>query len=377
MIRSRALFAVALLVLATTASAQFVQTGNVQADFPAANQFADPGGIDVGVPPLLAGNVSGWDMENVALLYDELTDTLHVGIDVFDPMGTTGIAGDADGDGDPGMSSSGLVNSGGIDRPDMEGTESFTFGLDLDADGNLDVIAGLPIGQDINGYTVALFNGSIFAPFLAFGAALPMNTGTVFASPSASAPDLEFTITNLSSLVAQFHQPGQTTIGIHAFMGSQEDDGIGEDYFPGLVTLPIPLPPCYPAPNLLSVLDIVPVTGPGGIQGERIVLSYGALAGNGCCGLVSPVIDAVGKTLTMLPGMPTINLGSPGTFADVLSQDFGDGNIPGRAVTCKEISGNLFGLPPGRAIHFQMLQYPIQFGTGSILTSNVVTYVAP
>ena len=111
-------------------------------------------------------------------------------------------------------------------------------------------------------------------------------------------------------------------------------------------------------------------------MGERIVLSYGALAGNGCCGLVSPTIDMVGKMLP-LPGNPVINLGSPGTFADVLSRDFGDGNIPGRAVTCKEISGNLFGLPPGRTIHFQMLQYPIQFGTGPILTSNVVTYVAP
>ena len=62
-------------------------------------------------------------------------------------------------------------------------------------------------------------------------------------NPSAGAPDLEFTITNFAALVALYATPGQTNIGFHAFAGSLDDDGIGEDVLPGTgQLLPFPNP---------------------------------------------------------------------------------------------------------------------------------------
>ncbi|MCP4769334.1 MAG: hypothetical protein GY875_24135 [Gammaproteobacteria bacterium] len=103
---------------------------------------------------------------------------------------------------------------------------------------------------NVGGYSVNSFAGSVFVPGFAFGAALPGNTGSVFASPSAAAPDLEFSITNFSTLPISSAFDAALIFGFTAFMGSFSDAGIGEDFAPGLgsfaqadVLSPVPLPP--------------------------------------------------------------------------------------------------------------------------------------
>lgn len=205
-------------------------SGDVPADFtgPGVLTILDPGGVgDVGLPGVATpGTTSGWDMVGFRLSYDSGADILYVGINAF------GIGGDADGDGLPGNTSGWLTGTGGADVADLGGTESFAVYFDLDQDGTFDVIAGVPSGSDITGFTVSNFSGSPGSPFSAFGTAIATSAGSaLYANPSLSAPDLEFTITNFSQL------PGQTgsnnLLGgfeVRAFMGSQEDDGIGEDY---------------------------------------------------------------------------------------------------------------------------------------------------
>lgn len=200
-------------------------TGDVEADFtePGILSIPDPGGVgDVGVPgDAPPGTISGWDMADLRLTYDAAFDTLYVG------MNTYGIAGDADGNGDPGGTAEWLDADGGVDLPSLGSTECIAVYFDLDQDGTFDVIAGVPGTADISGFTVAVFTGPTNPP-LNFGTPLPGNTGSYYASPSAGAPDFEFTILDWSTL------PGQDAslagFVVCAYMGSLDDDGIGEDY---------------------------------------------------------------------------------------------------------------------------------------------------
>ena len=201
-------------------------TGDVTVDFvgPGILVIPDPGGVgDVGLPGIAPpGTISGWDMEDLRLTYDSATDTLYVGIN------TPRIAGDADGDGNPGGTSNWLATNDGTDLPDLGGTETIAVYFDLNQDGTFDVIAGVGGTTDITGFTVAQFDGSPFNPALAFGAALPANTGSYYANPSAAAPHFEFTILDFSTLPGQDAMLG--SFRVWAFMGSLHDDGIGEDY---------------------------------------------------------------------------------------------------------------------------------------------------
>ena len=110
----------------------------------------------------------------------------------------------------------------------LSGTESIAVYFDLGQDGTFDVIAGVPAPADVTGFTVANFAGSPWNPAWAFGAALPTHTGSYHANPSVADPDFEFTILNFSTL------PGQDALlagfTVWAFMGSIQDDGIGEDF---------------------------------------------------------------------------------------------------------------------------------------------------
>ncbi len=207
------------------AAAQPVFTGDVFADFDPDESIVivDPGGVDVGVPQAAAGTVSGWDLRSVRLFYDVATDTLYVGFDTY------GIAGDADGDGDPGAAGPVLAELGGQDAPDLGGTESFALLLDFEQDGAWDVIAGVPAGADLSGFMVSHFVGDAVVPAVGFGMALAQHEGVVFASPSAEAPDLEFTIVGFSVLAK-----GELSFAVNAFMGSLDDAGYGEDFAPGV-----------------------------------------------------------------------------------------------------------------------------------------------
>ena len=110
-------------ILATPVEAATVSsTGNVTADFtgPGILTIPDPGGMgDVGMPNNAPNStVSGWDMADLRLSYNATTDILYVGINTF------GIAGDADGDGDPGVASAWLQTNAGVDLANLSGTET-------------------------------------------------------------------------------------------------------------------------------------------------------------------------------------------------------------------------------------------------------------
>jgi hypothetical protein len=225
----------ALTLVTPVGAATVAFTGNVTVDFPVSGVpgiliIPDPGGVgDVGLPtspPLPPpGTVSGWDMVDLRLSYNATEDILYVGINTY------GIAGDADGDGNPGATSAWLAANGGTDVANLGSTETIAVYFDLDKDGNYDVIAGVPGDEDITGFTVANFTylmpGHVFNPPFNFGTSYPTHTGTC-TSPNATAPDFEFTIEGFSSLPGSDTSVGGFIVG--AFLGSLEDDGIGEDY---------------------------------------------------------------------------------------------------------------------------------------------------
>ena len=179
---------------------------------------------DVGMPTtnITTPGVTGWNIKDLRLFYHAGTDTMYVGINVVS------ILGDADGDGDPSVTSAYLgypspPGLGGTDVPNLGGSERAAVYFDLDQDGTWDVIAGISGVADYSGFSV----NNVTYPFSAgysFGTPLLGNTGNISANPDAAHPDLEFTITNWSALDAY---PG-FTVGAH--LGSEDDAGIGEDY---------------------------------------------------------------------------------------------------------------------------------------------------
>ncbi len=205
-------------------------TGDVVTDFtmPGVVTLMDTSPTDVGLPPQApADTISGNDIEDVRICYDAATDTLYVGINAY------GIAGDVDGNGDPADSSDWLIGNAGNDDPDFSNTESFALMIDTDEDNIYDVIAGVSGLTGISGFAVSSFTGSPYTPGYAFGTPLPAHIGAIFGSPTASQPDLEFTILNFSTLPSSSGSDTSLSFGANAFMGSFGDDGIGEDFLPG------------------------------------------------------------------------------------------------------------------------------------------------
>lgn len=210
-----------------------VFTGNAETDMdpalnPAVVVVADPGGVDVGLPyPIDPSVVSGWDIKDLRTYHDQAADTLYVAVNTY------GIAGDADGDGNPGAAGN-LAAAGisGSDPANLGGSETAAVVIDIDEDGIGDAVAGVSAFTNIGGFAIKAFTGNNFNPGLAFGASLTGVQAQVFGSPSAAAPDLEFTITGLSNIPASSGQDNSPSFAASAFMGAVEDGGIGEDHSP-------------------------------------------------------------------------------------------------------------------------------------------------
>jgi hypothetical protein len=107
------------LIAAVSALHALSLTGNVETDFasPDAVVVADAVNAtgeetpDVGLPPAFPFPTSGWDIKDFRFVYDAEEDALYVGINFF------GIAGDADGDGNPSSASPALTALGGQTLP--------------------------------------------------------------------------------------------------------------------------------------------------------------------------------------------------------------------------------------------------------------------
>ncbi len=204
-------------------------TGDVEVDFVNVEVIPapDPGGTgDVGLPDNFPpGRISGWNLIDMRFFYDRANDVMYVGLNF------AGIAGDADGDGDPGGTSPELAENGGTDVPSLGLLESIVLSLDTDRDGLPNVVVGVPALDDVTGFTAALAIPEN-PPMFAFGAPLPQHTGILFADPSAAAPDFEFTIPEFSKLPGYVDiDPEDDSIIAFArvFAGSIQDDGVGED----------------------------------------------------------------------------------------------------------------------------------------------------
>ncbi len=168
------------------------------------------------------GTVSGWEIVNAAFYLDGMNDALQVGLDFH------GIAGDADGDGLPSNSTAWLLGNGGVDMPNLAGTESICVAFDFDQNGTHDYIAGVSAMADASGYKVAQFVNGGLLPF-SFGPATPAHQGA-----HAMGPDFELEIANLSALVAY---TTDVCFDYAVFAGSYSDDGVGEDFMAGTVCL--------------------------------------------------------------------------------------------------------------------------------------------
>jgi|GEM_PF-5444765 len=215
-------------------------TGDASMDFagyPGVYSIFDPQdvGLPANAPP---GTISGWDLSRVRLYYDGAADKLYVGIECFGV-----ICGDADGDGDPGGTSTWLAANGGVDAPDLGGSESIAVYLDTDKDGTFDVAIGVSsLWDDASDFDIYRYNplglpGPHPSP-LNFGSfydvMVPNNrlpNAHVFVFPQTSGkPDFEFVIQGFSTLPGISVVNDTVSFGIEVRAGANgQDDGIGED----------------------------------------------------------------------------------------------------------------------------------------------------
>ncbi|HSM58538.1 MAG TPA: hypothetical protein VK879_20455, partial [Candidatus Sulfomarinibacteraceae bacterium] len=228
---------VAALAVAPAQAVVITFTGDVEADFPESSLYPDRSGAgDVGLPAGITADV-GWDFENVGVAYDPTSDTLFVGFNMVNDA----ISGDADGDGDPGGTADWLKERGGTDHADLGETEAIDLLIDIDQScepgdaqpSDYERVAGVPNTGDISAFAVRDFTGQT-ADFTTPGAGYTGNSysGSVFASPSASQPDLEFQIDNFcADVIGGDCVPGETALSFsfRARAGSLADNGVGED----------------------------------------------------------------------------------------------------------------------------------------------------
>jgi hypothetical protein len=240
---------------------------------------------DVGVPPGPMGEQrqSGIDIARVFLQYVDVADALYIGVDCF------GICGDLDGDGFPGFSMS------GVDPPDYQGLESIIFAIDFDGDVEeayegltsleaqqlplntvpWDLLVGVPSQQPesspdflcdsslsltscLHVYEYDLdasasrqtLSGRAKAILTLSGSPWPMSN-IAGGSPSASKPDLEWRINQVSQLRDLFvpptgnetvHPADSWTVVFAGYSGYDDISSTGQDLFPQAKAVSITFP---------------------------------------------------------------------------------------------------------------------------------------
>ncbi|MGA9350608.1 MAG: hypothetical protein WBW48_17645 [Anaerolineae bacterium] len=187
-----------------------------------------PGCVGVTMPALTGYN--GWDIDQVGLHYDSGTDTLYVGISMWNNV----IAGDVDNNGNPGTKNPCLGSFPAQDYANLGGPagqgEAIDFVFDPDNDGTYEYIAGVSYSTVITGFAVANYTGiqpPLSDPGAGYGAAA--GTGSVTNNPSTANPDFEFIINNFSSLRTPGSGEEMLDFNFVVRAGSRVDAGTGED----------------------------------------------------------------------------------------------------------------------------------------------------
>ncbi|QEH36284.1 hypothetical protein OJF2_48440 [Aquisphaera giovannonii] len=224
---------------ATAAPISF--TGNVANDFnPQTNPAVKV--ISVSDNPLTIGQsdwitnrgwVSGWSIQDIRLSYDQVTDTLAVGINNFkNASGQVAPFGQANGDPTGTATAYDVAHMGGdksiaLAIAGVNASNSSTPGAPV-------IIAGVPAdksmaGTGTDGFTVSSLNTANSSSGLAyeFGKQLPQYTGNLAYDPSPSHPQLEFTIKNFSQIAGLDLSKG---IWLSMYAGSSQDGVAGEAY---------------------------------------------------------------------------------------------------------------------------------------------------
>jgi len=271
-------------------------TGNVPVDFPATeqpgvvtfNSSNTPGIQHPIIPPTLQPliPVSGFDLSEIRVSYDAVTDTLSIGLNQppanpSNPSSGSVIAGDADDNGNAGTVNPAvsLAAPGFTEFYALGGAETMATFLDFTGTGIPQIVAGFsnvppsptltdPMPQ--KPYQVALAIPNISNPHgvPTFGTPLPAFTGNVYLNNSALHPNLEFNIDHFSQLYLSETGKALTptsVIGIGGFAGSPDDIGISDAFFPeNTLTLsqatvppanPIPSPPIEINPHEHRIID--------------------------------------------------------------------------------------------------------------------------
>lgn len=241
-IRSTRSVALTLLLGAIPAFAGPINfTGNVANDFPQVpgngvviyNNPMGPVALD---PTLVAkGFVSGWGVKDIRFSYDKATDQLSVGFNTY------GIAGDADGNGNPGTADPFTASKFGNDLPNFGGHKSITLALAADSpsdstkSGTPVIVAGIPSDKPagvsgIADFQVARYLDQGRGLANSYGTKLLTSTGTLAFNPDAAHPGFEFFISNFSKIPGLDPTKG---IWVSAFAGADDDRVAGETNISG------------------------------------------------------------------------------------------------------------------------------------------------
>lgn len=212
-------------------------TGNVADDFPTSaisgSIPGQPGSIAEASYIIQNGWTTGFLVESVRFSYDQKTDTMFVGVQTFS------IAGDADGNGNPGVTSSQMAIAGGVNYAHFGGDKSLTLAFAnatiTGGIANPSFVAGIPADKAVgdsrnpNEFTVATYNDTKRGLAYSYGTILNDHVGQLAVDPSASQPNFEFALTHFSKIPG--FNPAQGFY-VSLFMGSQRAIVVGKENLP-------------------------------------------------------------------------------------------------------------------------------------------------
>lgn len=231
----------ALLGIRVASAAPMTFTGFVEQDFnPNTNQDVQKFVIDTDpfnnvyhTPYMIQQNaVTGWAVKDLRLAYDSSSNSMAVGVNTY------GIAGDADGNGDPGgVSAADPDFKHGLDQPHLGGQKSITVAFaqnnpgDPNSPGTPVIVAGIPAdkttaGPGLDGFNVARYKGLAAGIQNNYGATLGNNLGTLAFDPSKDHPGFEFTVNNFNQIPGLDPKAG---FWIKVYAGSPDDGSVGEE----------------------------------------------------------------------------------------------------------------------------------------------------